>query len=175
MDFLNAAFAQVSDLFRSMTVGARVTAALLLVVVVISLTYLFNHQISGGDTYLLAGHSFSTSELNAMEAAFSQAGLGGYEIEGSRVRIPRAQQAAYVAALAEGKALPMNWNDHLVQALDSSNVFSDSKEREERLLVAKQQQLSLVLKSMKDVENATVHFEQQKKAPFGQQPNATAS
>src|SRR5688572_17770903 len=121
MDFINQATAQASDLFRSMTVGARITAGLLLAVVVISLAYLFNYQVNGGETYLLGGQHFSTSELTAMQAAFSEAGLGGYEVEGGRIRIPRAQQAAYVAALAEAKALPMNWNDHLVRALDASN------------------------------------------------------
>ena len=36
MDFLNKAIAQLSELFRSMTPGARITAGLLLAVVVIS-------------------------------------------------------------------------------------------------------------------------------------------
>ena len=47
MDFLNKAFAQVADLFRSMTPGARLTAGLLLVVVVVSVGYLFTHEMSG--------------------------------------------------------------------------------------------------------------------------------
>ena len=47
MDFLNKAFAQLSDLFRSMTPGARLTAGLLLVVVIVSLGYLFTHDMSG--------------------------------------------------------------------------------------------------------------------------------
>src|SRR5687767_11234347 len=110
-----------------------------------------------------------------MEAAFSEAGLGGYQVTGTQDSNTRNQQAAYVAALAEGKALPMNWNDYLVQALDSGNVFSDSKEREERLHIAKQQELSLVLRNLPGVQNATVHYDRQKKAAFGKQSAATAS
>ena len=45
MDFLNKAFAQLSDLFRSMTPAARITAGLLLAVVVVSLVYLFRYQV----------------------------------------------------------------------------------------------------------------------------------
>ena len=175
MDFLNTALGQLNDLFRSMTVGARITAGLLLAVVVVSLGYLFNHEMAGGDTYLLGGQSFSTSELNAMEGAFSSAGLGGYELEGGRVRIPRSEQAVYVAALAEAQALPMNWNDSMARALEDTNPFMTQKERDERMLLAKQQNLALVLKSMKDVANATVHYDSQKKPGLGQERNATAS
>ena len=52
MDFLNKAFAQLNDLFRSMSPGGRVTAGLLLVVAVVSVGYLFQTQVTGGDEYL---------------------------------------------------------------------------------------------------------------------------
>ena len=57
MDFLNKTFAQLNDLFRSMTPGGRITTGLLLVVAVASVGYLFQHQISGGDVYLFSGVS----------------------------------------------------------------------------------------------------------------------
>ena len=66
MDFLNQASAQIADVFRSMSVGTRVVAALLLVAVVVSLVYLFQYQVSGGDEYLLGGRAFSASELTAI-------------------------------------------------------------------------------------------------------------
>jgi flagellar M-ring protein FliF len=105
MDFLNQTVAQVNDLFRSMTPGARVTAGLLLLLVVISLGYLFTQQISGPDDYLMNGEPFSASELPAMEAAFSKAGLTNYKIDGARVRVPNGKQADYMGALADAKAL----------------------------------------------------------------------
>ena len=52
MDFLNKAIAQLSDLFRSMTPGARITAGLLLAVVVVSMGYLFQHS----DRPMLVAH-----------------------------------------------------------------------------------------------------------------------
>lgn len=176
MDFLNNSFAQLSDLFRSMTVGARITAALLLIVVVVSLAWMFQYQVYGGDTELFSGQSFSTSDLNAMQAAFAQAGLGGFEVVGSRIRIPRQQQAAYIAALADAKALPANWNEYMSRALESSNPFASTREREDRLRIATQQEISLVLRSMKDVANATVHYDSQKKSGFNPRERvATAS
>src|ERR1051325_4955771 len=107
MDFLNRAIAQITDLFRSMTPGARITAGLLLTVVVVSLAYLFNHQTSSPDAFLMGGESIATSQLPAVEAAFGKAKLSGYEIDAShRIRVPAAQKAAYMAALVDGNAMP---------------------------------------------------------------------
>ena len=89
MDFLNQAYSQVADLFRSMTPAARVTAGLLLAVVVISVIYLVRFQSSGADEYLLGGRAFSEREIATMEAAFSQAGLQRWESDGNRIRVPR--------------------------------------------------------------------------------------
>ena len=90
MDFLNKAFAQFSDLFRSMTPGSRITAGLLLVVAAVSVGYLFQHQASGGDEYLFGGAAMQTPTLQKMEEAFGKAGLNGFVIEGGRVKVPHA-------------------------------------------------------------------------------------
>ena len=55
MDFLNQAFAQFKDLFDGMTPGSRITAGLLLTVVLVSLGYLFTHAVPGSSVYLLDG------------------------------------------------------------------------------------------------------------------------
>jgi flagellar biosynthesis/type III secretory pathway M-ring protein FliF/YscJ len=175
MDFLNTSFAQLSDLFRSMTVGARIMAGLLLAVVVVSLAWLFQHQMTGGQAYLLDGQSFSSQEMNAMLAAFAKAGLNDAQPEAGRIRIPRSQQAAYVAALAEDNALPVHWGDLLSRTLESSNPFTSQAEREKRHQIAKQQELSNIIKKMDNVANAAVHYDSQKKGNFGNERVATAS
>src|SRR4051794_3952316 len=108
MDFLNKAFAQFSDVFRSMSPGSRITSGLLLIVAVASVGYLFQHQVTGGDEYLFGGESIPTATLQKMEEAFGKAGLNGFSIDGGRVKVPLAQRAAYLAALADAKALPPN-------------------------------------------------------------------
>ena len=104
MDFLNKSFTQVVDLFRSMTPGARLTAGLLLVVVVVSLGYLFTHDMSGPSADLMHGVPISAGQLPAMEAAFGKAKLTGYKIDGTQIRVPHGQEAVYMAALADAKA-----------------------------------------------------------------------
>ena len=64
MDFLNKAYAQIADLFRTMTPGARITAGLLLVVVVVSLGYLFNSQITGSGANSCPARTSRTSNCS---------------------------------------------------------------------------------------------------------------
>ena len=118
MDFLNKALAQLSELFRTMTPGARITAGLLLAVVVISVGYLFQHGASGPDAYLFGGEAISNGQLDRVEAAMAKAGLSDFQREGNRIRVPSGQQAKYLAAVADAGALPPNFNTILENALD---------------------------------------------------------
>src|SRR5690348_14759204 len=152
MDFLNKAFAQIAELFRSMTPGARITAGLLLAVVVVSVGYLFNHQVSGGNSYLLEGQHFSQAELNAMEAAFGKAGLGNFEFEAGRVRVPRSLKAKYMAALVDGDALPAHFGSHLDAAVNKPSPFTSKAQQEAMLKTALQKTLVDVIRSMSGIE-----------------------
>ena len=167
MDFLNKAFAQLSDLFRSMTPGGRITTGLLLVVAVVSVGYLFQHQASGGDEYLFGGAAMQTPTLQKMEEAFGKAGLNGFSMEGGRVKVPHAQRAAYLAALADTKALPPNFGE----------AFKDGHGRRARGIcrtaskrkfnVALQEEMSLVIGNMKGIEWASVIIDTQPQSGFG--------
>ena len=64
MDFLNKSFAQLRELFLSMTPGARLTTGLLLAVVVVSVVYLFRVEVAGSNTYLMGGEPFSADQLS---------------------------------------------------------------------------------------------------------------
>lgn len=159
MDFLNKAWSQVNELFRSMTPGARITAALLLAVVVVSLGYLFKYQASGPDEYLLGGQHFSPPEIDAMLAAFAKKNLNGYETEGSRIRIPRSQKNQYVAALADANALPNHPWSPTNEAEKAGSPFESREQREHRNKVAKQKELSLIVSMMNGIESAVVLYD----------------
>src|SRR3954451_21853809 len=123
MDFLNKAIAQLSELFRSMTPGARVTAGLLLAVVIVSMGYLFRQGASGPDAFLFGGEALSDGQLTSVEAAIAKAGLSDYQREGNRIRVPSGQQAKYLAAVADAGALPPNFNTILEKALDKNSPW----------------------------------------------------
>ncbi len=160
MDFLNKSFAQVSELFRSMTPGARVTAGLLLAVVVISVGYLFREGAAGPDAYLFGGEPLSDGQLTRVEAAIAQAGLSGSQREGNRIRVPTGQQAKYLAAVADRDALPPNFNTILETALGKGGPWESNAQAKERLKIARQATLSEIVRAMPWVENAVVLYDE---------------
>lgn len=174
MDFLNKALAEITELFRSMTPGARITAALLLCAVVVSVVYLFQSETSGTDEYLLGGREFSSAEMAAAEAAFAKEDLSKSEIVGNKIKVPRGQKAAYLAALASNNALPPDFGTSLITAASSENPFMSSKSLDVRLQAAKQQELSLIISRMRGVEVATVTFDVVDKPGFPRRKEMTA-
>ncbi len=175
MDFLNRAFAQVTDLFRSMTPGARITTGLLLAVVVISLGYLLNYQTSTADTDLMHGVPVPITHLLAMEAAFAEANLNSYEVRGTGIFVPRGQRSVYMAALADGNALPPNMATVLDEALKDTSVFMSKQEREQRQKNGKQKLLGLMIGSMKGIQSANVIFDSEIKPGFRKVKMVTAT
>jgi flagellar M-ring protein FliF len=174
MDLFNKAFSQLSDLLRSMTPGGRLTAGLLLVVVVVSLGYLFQHQMSGPDGFLMNDEPIPASCLPAMEAALGKANLT-YTAEGGRIRIPRGQQAAYMAALADAKALPPNFGSALRGAMDAGSPFESPKQRELRFKIALQEELSRIIRQMTGIEEADVLIDSKPQPGLSQEQLVTAS
>lgn len=175
MDFINKAFAQLRELFLSMPLSSRVIAALLLAVLVVSLGYLFTGQVGGPQMYLLGGEAFSTSQLNSMEAAFAQEGLGAYEIVGGRVRVPHGKQNEYIAALAKHKALPENFGEIINRALDQGSPFEPRDRREQRIKNARQMLLSQIVASLSGVERATVMYDSQTRGGLSKEQVYTAA
>jgi flagellar M-ring protein FliF len=164
MDFVNKSLAQVSELFRSMTPGARITAGLLLAVVVISLGYLFKQGTAGPDAFLFGGEMLPDSELARIEAALGERTIP-WERDGNRIRVPAGQQAAALAAISEAGALPRNFNDILEKALDKGGPWESAAATRERLKIAKQQQLTEIVRAHDWVEEAIVIYDEQ--APRG--------
>src|SRR5262245_2453987 len=152
MDFLNKGLTQVGDVFRSLTPGARIVAALLVGVIVVGVGYLVQQRAAGPDEFLMAGQQFTPTELNAMEAAFGKATLSGGEVDGGRIRVPRGQRGAFMGALADGGALPADFGSHLNKAYDHGSVFAGKAEREGRLKIAIQEELAMIIRNMRGVE-----------------------
>jgi flagellar M-ring protein FliF len=161
MDFVNQAIAQLADLFRSMTPGARITAGLLLAVVVVSFGYLFQQHSAGPDEYLFGGEALPDGQLNQIEAAIAKAGLSAERREGNRIMVPTGQKAAYLAAVVDGGALPPNFHTYLEKALDQGGPMESREETRERLKIAKQQMLSEIIRAMDWVQDAIVLYDEQ--------------
>jgi flagellar M-ring protein FliF len=158
MDFLNQAFAQVRELALSMTPAARITSALLVGVIALSLGFLVKQNSAGPDSYLFNGESLPPADADRVEAAIAQKGLNGWQRDGNRIKVPRGQMAEYLGAVAEAGALPANHETIIQQALDLG-PFVDDKTRRERLKAAREQQLSMIISSMDGIEEAKVIYD----------------
>ncbi len=174
MDFVNQAYSQLVELVRSMSAGTRVATGLLLALVVISLVYLFQYQVNGGDELLLGGRAFSQSELTAIEAAFAKAGLGKSHVTGSQIRIPRGKKDLYLAALADGNALPADFYKYLDEAIKADNPFSSAKSVSMNYQNAKQKEIALIIGRMSGIESASVLFDEETKRGLTQTKQKTA-
>jgi len=172
---MNRAVTQFGELFRSMSFGSRITSGLLLGVIVLSLVYLVNFQVTATDDFLLNGRPFSGTELVAVESAFAQAKLTAYELQGNRVRVPRGQRDAYIAALAEHNALPGHIFQHLIDVSGRSSLWTSSKEQEREWKLGKEQALSQVIHKMTGIETAMVQYDTQQNGTFPRTTQVTAS
>lgn len=175
MNFLTKATSQVVELFRTMTPGARITAGLLLVAIVVSLAYLFQHQVRGGEEYLLGGHVFDQTEINRMTAAFATAGLTDWDDSGNRIRVPRSQKFNYLAALAANNALPKDFDSYFSDMLNQDNWFESNEQRRLRVQFLKEQQAAKMIAAMKGIEKAIVKFAEPNARGFEKKEPARAT
>jgi flagellar biosynthesis/type III secretory pathway M-ring protein FliF/YscJ len=175
MDVLNRAFAQLGELAKGMSPGARVTAAGALALVAACTIWLARQRDSAPDVYLMGGESFSAGQLRDMEGAFGKAGLADYEIDSQKVRVPRGQQARYMAALADESALPAEFGDHLKKTVSTQGFTLSGWRQEAQTKVAIQHELQLVIQRMRGIEKAFVHIAEETSRGFPQTKTVTAS
>jgi flagellar biosynthesis/type III secretory pathway M-ring protein FliF/YscJ len=175
MDVLNRACAQFGELVKGMPPGARVTAAGALALVTACTIWLASQRDAGPHVYLMGGESFSAGQLRDMEGAFGKAGLADYEIDGQKVRVPRGQQARYMAVLADESALPAEFGDHLKQTVSTQGFTLSGWRQEAQTKVAIQHELQLVIQRMRGIEKAFVHIAEETSRGFPQTKTVTAS
>ncbi|HEX4144390.1 MAG TPA: flagellar M-ring protein FliF C-terminal domain-containing protein [Pirellulales bacterium] len=175
MDFLNRALGQLTDLFKSMTPGARLTAGLLLAMIVVSMGFLVNRVGSDRDSYLMGGEVFSSPQLHNMEAAFAKANLSDYRIEGNRIQVSAGKQSAYMGALADAGALPPTFGKYLEKVVSTNSFWADKELRRQATKIATQNELQLILSNMRGIETAAVMYDVEESGPFGKSRTVTAS
>lgn len=162
---MNDSINQLRDLFRSMTPAARITSALLLGVIVVSLGYLFQQRGNGANHYLFGGEILNQREADRVQAAISKAGLKGAVREGGRIRVPSGEKEKFIAAVADDGALPANFDTLMAEALNGS-PFDSRPVQQQRIKAVLQRQLSMIVSNMDGVEHADVLYDVQKSRGF---------
>ncbi|MEQ8208568.1 MAG: hypothetical protein RH917_01950 [Lacipirellulaceae bacterium] len=141
-----------------MTPAARITAALLLGVIVVSLGYLFQQHSSGADEYLFNGEILSSREADAVEAALAKSKVSGVERKGNRFLVPSDKKLQLMGDIASAGALPANFDTLMDEALEVS-PFMPHKLQMQRVKSAKERKLSMIVRNMDGITDAKVMYD----------------
>jgi len=166
MDILNKSYAQLVELFSSMSGGARLITGLLMVFVIITLTYSVTHEVSGPDAYLFGANPLTDREVTVVSVAFSKMGLNDWDTTGNRIRVPRDQRYTYLAALADNDSLPNFPFSALSKLSKNSSIWSSENQRQDNLKIANEIELSLMIRKMSGIDNAVVKYKETREGTF---------
>ena len=161
MDYAKQLYAQVRDLFLSMTPGSRIVASLLAAVLVVSLGYLLVGSIrtettpEGKHVFLYNGWNFDPGEMRAAEDALSKKGLRAHEWIGDRLRVPKNLNAKYTAALAEENVLSPRGIARIAAA-DGIGPWDGGKTIDERKRAAFERDLADAIATLPNIASAKV-------------------
>ncbi len=167
MDFLNNAISQLRDLFKGMTPGSRMTAGMLLALIVVSLFYLFAYQGRTADRYLFGSREFSDKDIATMQRAFSVENLDRYMLDGKRIRVPGGELNSYMKALDKAEFLPADIEADITAIRERGSSFLESeKEKEFWRGQAQQQKLARAIAKRPEIGGATVQYREVKTRGF---------
>lgn len=176
MNVLYNMLAHARELFLNMTPAARITAGLLLAVVVVSFAFLFQQGMAEPDEFLFGGEPFTAGQIAQVEAALASVG-NDFRIEGNRVRVPRGKKDVYIAAVADAGALPRNIDAIMSDALDGGSFLESREAKRSRMLAASESRLSYIISLMPWVDQAfvTVAIEESRGLKSERPASATVS
>jgi len=175
MDFLNKAYGQVADLFKSMTPTARLTTGLLVAVIGISLLFLFRQQTETADELLFGGRTLTDEEIANMSAALAKADLNGWDTEGNRLRVPRGKRHTYIAALFENNAMPQDSGSAWEKMLTEHTLWDNRKMGELRARYASEKDLAFTIRELTGIDAAAVKIEEIMNDAFPPRPRRRAA
>lgn len=156
MDAFKRTWSQIVSLFQAMSPSQRLT----LVAVPLVLLAAFGVLIWQGQTSsyvpLSWGKIFAIDELRSAEQTLINAGLTEFRTEGQRIFVPGADVERYNAALLVDGNLPSNSMSEFEKQFEKSSIFTSREQLQTLKENALRNQLSIVLKAVPDIEDASV-------------------
>lgn len=175
MDLLKQSTGQAREVLVSMPPLSRAFGLALLFIVLGGAALLFQSPGVSNQELLFGGRLLVDHELDAIELAFSRAGLNAWSREGRQIQIPKDQRAQYLAALSDASALPFTLRNPMKDAMEASNVFDSSSQRDSREMLAKEQDLGIKIAAFPDVQWASVDYDEGEKRGLASSRQRSAS
>ncbi len=157
MDTLKNFYAQLKDLFLGMTPGNRITVALLLAGLLLSVGFLFISLPASEGKYVPAygARTFDNSQQMAIGNALAKASLSDYDWKEGKLFVPKKDATKYVAAIAEAKAV-VGLGGYLEQTINGLGAYETGKMIDNKMLFAKANEVAAVLRNYSWVRDASV-------------------
>lgn len=174
MEPLQAAWKQFSELWSGLSSSQKLTFTAIPLLVLGGLGLLVFSNQQPGKEYLLAGKAFSADELRQAQEAFGQAGLSDYEVDGSKIRVPKNAATRYSAVLMEKGAMPAQYGDALLKMYKEAGLWATDSDRQKLLEVGKAQEIAKILRAIGDIRDAKVSWERARRRAFGGESKVTA-
>ncbi|MEM9645520.1 MAG: beta-cystathionase [Planctomycetota bacterium] len=175
MSFFRDLTDQTRTAFLAMPMQSRVIAVLLVVAISVSLGFLVRGGSTKNMVYLLGDDVHSASELTAMDIAFGDASLSGWEREGRRVKVPAESRQEFLAALKDSASLPNGLQSNVERAMAATSPFESSKMAETRVMVGKERDVAKSLEAFSDIRSATVTFTMGDRRPLQETKDKSAA
>jgi len=160
MDVIQRTTERLRERFRALPPAARMAAVLSTALVLACLGYAaLRPAARPPEADLLHGVRVSAHQLLMMEAAFGKANLKEYAVRDGTIFVPRGQESTYLAALAAAAVLPPNMGDNIASAGSAASILETSSQRDERMRIAKQNEVALALSMKPGIERASVIYD----------------
>ena len=157
MDQLKNFYSQLKDMFLGMTPGNRLTVALLLAGLFVSLAFLVIKLPQSEGKYVPAygGRFFDQSKQIAIGDALAKANLSDYDWKEGKLIVPKKELTRYVAAIAEANII-VEHGGYLLQAVNSLGAYETGKMMDEKMRQHKQVEIASVLRNFSWIRDAAV-------------------
>ena len=175
MDLLRQSTGQARQALDSMPPLSRAVLAVMLLLVLVSGSFLYRSASDSSHEMLFGGRSLVDHELDAIELAFSRAGLDAWQRSGRQIQIPKEKRSEYLAALSDTSALPFTLRNPMKEAMQASNLFDSTSMRNSREMLAKEQDLGIKIAAFPDVQWASVDYDEGEKRGLSSPKQQSAS
>jgi flagellar M-ring protein FliF len=160
VDYFKKLYAQLRDLYLSMTPGNRIVSGLLFTTLLVSLGYLIVGSIKTADprakeVALYNGWDFTREEQRAIEDALAAAKLTLHHGVGDKLMVPKSYQGTYAATIHEAKAVSTRGNARKEAAL-SLTPWASSKMMDKQEINAIALDVTDEIIHMKGIASASV-------------------
>ncbi len=175
MNLFKQSSEQARNALAAMPMQSRVISVMLAAAIAIGLAFLVRGNGSASSTFLFGGRTFGEQDLDAIELAFSAAGLSEWDREGRRIKVPRENKSEYLAALKESSSLPSSLHSSVQDAINATGVFDSSDLMNARQKAAKEADLGKRIAMLPEVKTASVVYDRGERRGLSQTRPQSAS